>query len=155
MTTEAKTGESRPAAVYRLFAADGTLLYIGSAFDPGGRCVQHQEKAWWGSVTTRNDEWHPSRGSAYAAEMKAIASERPLHNEMGSADYRETCAKRAQTDARIVARNRAGSAAACGAPRAVVVAIRDGLIESWAAWKAAGRPDPAELGAGKPQPAVE
>jgi predicted GIY-YIG superfamily endonuclease len=78
----------RPAAVYRLFTEDGTLLYIGSAYDPDHRCASHRKKVWWPQVARRTEEWHPSRGAAYSAEMAAIASEGAVHNEMGTPSYR-------------------------------------------------------------------
>ncbi|MFI8119116.1 hypothetical protein ACIF8Q_07370 [Streptomyces albidoflavus] len=78
----------RPAAVYRLFAADGTLLYIGSSYDPDHRCKSHRRKPWWPEVHHRTEEWHPRRGAAYRAEMEAIAKERAKYNEMGSPSYR-------------------------------------------------------------------
>lgn len=68
-----ETQPSRRAAVYRLFAADGALLYIGSAFDPEERCKAHAGTPWWSTVTRRTEEWHPTRGRAYSAEMGAIA----------------------------------------------------------------------------------
>jgi len=72
------------AAVYRLRDADGYLLYIGSAYDPDHRCKAHRDKPWWPDVASRTDEWHESRGYAYAAELDAILAEEPLHNRAGS-----------------------------------------------------------------------
>ncbi|MEU5596634.1 GIY-YIG nuclease family protein [Streptomyces sp. NPDC020298] len=77
-----------PAAVYRLWDADGNLLYIGSAFNPDHRCKSHQKKPWWSEVARRTEEWHPSRGAAYAEELKAIAVERSKYNDMGTPGYR-------------------------------------------------------------------
>jgi predicted GIY-YIG superfamily endonuclease len=76
-----------PAAVYRLWDADGKLLYIGSAHDPEGRCKEHQKKPWWPEVASRTEEWHSNRGTAYIHEMKAIRAERPKHNVMGAPGY--------------------------------------------------------------------
>lgn len=80
--------DRRRAAVYRLFAADGTLLYIGSAYDPDHRCKSHRKASWWPKVARRTEEWHPSRGHAYNAEMAAIATEGPACNAMGTPEYR-------------------------------------------------------------------
>ncbi|MFJ6014513.1 hypothetical protein [Streptomyces sp. NPDC092952] len=74
----------RPAAVYRLRDADGNLLYIGSAYDPGHRCRAHRSESWWPDVASRTDEWHESRGYAYAAELDAIVAEEPQRNRAGS-----------------------------------------------------------------------
>ncbi|MGW7435686.1 hypothetical protein [Streptomyces sp. NPDC054849] len=77
-----------PAAVYRLWDEAGQLLYIGSAYEPEHRCKRHHTKPWWGEVARRTEEWFPNRGTAYVAEMKAIAAERAKYNEMGTPGYR-------------------------------------------------------------------
>jgi len=77
----------RKAAVYRLYADDGALLYIGSAYDPEERCKAHQGAKWWPKVARRTVEWLPHRGRAYAEEMKAIATEGARHNAMGAPGY--------------------------------------------------------------------
>jgi predicted GIY-YIG superfamily endonuclease len=77
-----------PAAVYRLWDAEGNLLYIGSAFDPEERCKSHRQKPWWSEVARRTEQWFSARGTAYAEEMKAIRAERPKHNQMGTPGYR-------------------------------------------------------------------
>lgn len=74
---------SKPAAVYRLYGADGTLLYIGAAKDPEKRWKIHaRERRWWDVVTHKTVEWHPSLDDAFAAESAAIAAENPLYNIM-------------------------------------------------------------------------
>lgn len=84
-TTKAATG--RRAAVYRLYDAAGTLLYIGSAYDPDERCKAHRSRPWWTQVARRTEEWHPHRGKAYVEELKAIAVEGAKHNRMGAPGY--------------------------------------------------------------------
>lgn len=76
-----------PAAVYRLWDAEGNLLYIGSAYDPEHRCKEHRKKPWWPEVASRTEQWFSARGTAYAEEMKAIRTERPKHNQMGTTGY--------------------------------------------------------------------
>lgn len=76
------SNESRPAAVYRLYDADGALLYIGSAYDPAQRSKKHREKPWWALVARREDEWHPSREAAYVAETEAIKEKMPPGNKI-------------------------------------------------------------------------
>jgi hypothetical protein len=122
---------SRRAAVYRLHDATGTLLYIGSAYDPERRCERHEGLPWWPQVAQRTEEWHPSRGHAYSAEMQAIADEHPRHNVMGTPEYREECRRAARQDPARRARIAAGSAAANGAPREIVDAILRGEIKSY------------------------
>lgn len=107
--------EPRQAAVYRLYAANDTLLYIGSAYDPDHRCKAHRSKQWWPQVARREDEWHYGRRAAYLAEMRALGSEGPQHNDFGTPGYATP-----QTDA--VAR------------RAESMRVR-GAVQS-AAWKA-------------------
>ncbi|MFE2712260.1 GIY-YIG nuclease family protein [Streptomyces mirabilis] len=77
-----------PAAVYRLWDADGNLLYIGSAYDPDQRCKEHRKKPWWPEVARRTEEWCSNRGSAYKVELEAIAVERSKYNAMGTPSYR-------------------------------------------------------------------
>lgn len=79
---------SRRAAVYRLYDAEGTLLYIGSAYDPDERCKGHQGKPWWVKVARRTEEWFGHRNAAYREELKAIRAESPRYNQMGTPSYR-------------------------------------------------------------------
>lgn len=76
-----------PAAVYRLWDAGESLLYIGSAYEPEQRCREHRKQPWWAEVARRTEEWHSNRGTAYIEEMKAIAAESPRHNTMGTVGY--------------------------------------------------------------------
>ena len=73
---------TRPAAVYRLYDDAGTLLYIGSAYDPAKRSRAHRDKPWWPLVVRREDEWHPSREAAYVAETESIREGLPLGNKI-------------------------------------------------------------------------
>jgi predicted GIY-YIG superfamily endonuclease len=90
---------ARKAAVYRLYAADGTLLYIGSSYDPDARCEVHQRKPWWPQVARRTEEWHPNRGRAYWEETAAINTEAPKHNHMGTPAYSAEASRRQQAAA--------------------------------------------------------
>ncbi|MGA5604025.1 GIY-YIG nuclease family protein [Streptomyces griseoincarnatus] len=85
--TVPKTTTPRRAAVYRLYDAQDTLLYIGSAYDPEKRCRTHRAKPWWPEVARREDQWVASRRKAYVEEMKAIAVEGAKHNQMGTPTY--------------------------------------------------------------------
>jgi predicted GIY-YIG superfamily endonuclease len=78
----------RRAAVYRLWDAEGTLLYIGSAYDPDHRCKEHSKKPWWPEVARRTEEWFAHRGTAYREELKAIRAEKSKYNRMGAPSYR-------------------------------------------------------------------
>ncbi|MGW3971154.1 hypothetical protein ACWEFD_17880 [Streptomyces ardesiacus] len=131
MSVAKESTEPRRAAVYRLWSADGVLLYVGSSYDPEERCARHRAAPWWPLVARRTDDWRPSRAHAYHAESAAIVDERPAHNVMGSAAYQEECRRRARQDPAQQARIRAGSAAANGAPRKMVDAILRGDLQSW------------------------
>lgn len=71
-----------PTALYRLYAADGSLLYVGITRHLPHRMYQHsREKRWWPEVARKTVEWHPARAMARAAETCAIRAENPRHNE--------------------------------------------------------------------------
>lgn len=76
--------DSSPTTLYRLYNADGGLLYVGIAGNPGRRFEQHrQDKPWWGSVANIRLEHFPTRDAASEAELKAIRTEHPQHNIVG------------------------------------------------------------------------
>lgn len=67
--------------LYRFYAADGSLLYIGITRDPARRFAKHShEKPWWETVARIDMEQHPTRGALQVAERLAINAEKPLHN---------------------------------------------------------------------------
>ena len=68
-------------AVYRLFDASGTLLYIGSSNNPRVRCYEHAStKRWWPEVASRTEAWFETRVEALAEEKRAIGVEQPQYN---------------------------------------------------------------------------
>lgn len=70
-------------ALYRLYDADGVLLYVGIAKDPEQRWQGHAYSAnspWWPLVARKTVTWFPSREVADLAETEAIKDERPIHN---------------------------------------------------------------------------
>lgn len=75
------------STVYRLFAVDGTLLYIGISDRPDFRLDDHrQQKDWWRHVKRVTLTEYPTRALAEAAEAAAIQAERPLHNVVHNQD---------------------------------------------------------------------
>ncbi|MFI2761350.1 type II toxin-antitoxin system prevent-host-death family antitoxin [Streptomyces echinatus] len=73
--------DNHRTALYRLYDADGTLLYIGISHDPNARFEQHAKlKDWWPLVAQREVEWFDDRPTAATAEAEAIRSEDPEHN---------------------------------------------------------------------------
>jgi predicted GIY-YIG superfamily endonuclease len=68
-------------ALYRLYAADGTLLYIGVTGKLLVRFGHHRhEKRWWPQVAGMRIAWYPDKAEAEEAERAAICSEDPVHN---------------------------------------------------------------------------
>lgn len=67
--------------LYRFFAADDTLLYVGLTINPGRRMEKHiGTKAWWRDVALITMEQHVDHASLRTAERTAIRTEAPLHN---------------------------------------------------------------------------
>ena len=75
----------RRTALYRCFAADGALLYVGAAYNPDVRFKVHASiSPWWSLVERTTVEWLPSRPEAEDAELAAIGAEQPRYNRAGS-----------------------------------------------------------------------
>lgn len=69
------------AYVYRLFDADGALLYIGLTNNIDNRLVHHKcDKPWFSSISCYTLERFPNRGIARFAECIAIRDEGPIFN---------------------------------------------------------------------------
>src|SRR5262249_22651154 len=62
----------RPAYLYRHFAADETLLYIGVTFDVTSRRYAHKQSAWHTLIARVELQLFPTRQAALAAELRAI-----------------------------------------------------------------------------------
>jgi predicted GIY-YIG superfamily endonuclease len=76
--------DSTPTTLYRLADAQGVLLYVGIAGNPGRRFEQHKkDKLWWGDVAAITLEHFQTREEAAAAELAAIRSEHPRYNIVG------------------------------------------------------------------------
>jgi predicted GIY-YIG superfamily endonuclease len=68
--------------LYRLFAADGSLLYVGITGKVHDRFYRHSlDKSWWPEVERRTVRCYPSLGEAAAAEEAVIAARRPRYNK--------------------------------------------------------------------------
>jgi predicted GIY-YIG superfamily endonuclease len=67
--------------VYRLYDADGRLLYVGIAYDFDVRFKQHAyHKDWWPLVARKDIIWFDNRIDALHDEARAIANEGPIYN---------------------------------------------------------------------------
>lgn len=78
-------------AVYRFFASDGWLLYVGMTVDPTMRFAFHEQNApWWRQADPDRTTitWFDSRPEAAVAETNAIRDENPEWNIAGRRGYR-------------------------------------------------------------------
>jgi predicted GIY-YIG superfamily endonuclease len=67
--------------LYRFFAADERLLYIGMTRNPGRRLEKHSgDKSWWSDVARIDMEHYPTVAALRDAERQAIRAEHPTHN---------------------------------------------------------------------------
>jgi predicted GIY-YIG superfamily endonuclease len=67
--------------VYRLFDAEGALIYIGMSDDVARRVHDHALRKPWGSTIARCEKsLYPTRQEAARAECSAIYSEQPFFN---------------------------------------------------------------------------
>ena len=75
--------EDDAAALYRLYDAEGALLYIGVTDAPAERMVRHAKtQPWWHTVARKTMVWYPARADADEAETEAIQSEHPKYNKL-------------------------------------------------------------------------
>jgi predicted GIY-YIG superfamily endonuclease len=73
--------ENRPHALYRLFAHDDALLYVGITCDVGSRWKRHSDdKPWWSELSRTTVQHYPNRSTALEAERTAIQNEHPKYN---------------------------------------------------------------------------
>src|SRR5437762_2873721 len=71
--------------VYRLYDAEGRLLYVGITETLRTRLLQHaKDKAWWPTVAYRRIACHAGRAAAEREERQAILCESPVYNVVGS-----------------------------------------------------------------------
>jgi predicted GIY-YIG superfamily endonuclease len=70
-------------SLYRHYAADGTLLYVGMANSALRRLDGHRAKSSWLNDIVRVEiEWFETRADAHAAERAAVNTESPKHNRI-------------------------------------------------------------------------
>jgi hypothetical protein len=80
-----------PHTVYRMYAADGELLYIGCTHNPTIRMQRHP--VWLLARTASiTFEWHPDRDTGRAAETRAIHTENPALNRRSHPHWKERTA---------------------------------------------------------------
>lgn len=68
-------------ALYRQYADDNSLLYVGISLNAQNRLSQHYKgSAWFTEVTDVKIEWFDTREEALKAEVDAIRAEKPKCN---------------------------------------------------------------------------
>lgn len=72
-----------PCAIYRCYAEDDRLLYVGISTDPLRRAAQHYNSTWLPYCVKITLEWHKNRYVAGNAELLAIKNEKPEYNVVG------------------------------------------------------------------------
>lgn len=76
-----QVAESEETQLYRHFAADGELLYIGISLSTIARLAQHAEHSHWFKRISRVEiQAYPNRRAAMEAEKDAISREQPTFN---------------------------------------------------------------------------
>lgn len=80
-----QAGGTDETAVYRLYDADGRLLYVGMGRNPMGRWASHADQhAWWTDVARFEVTWYPTRREAAAEERRALREDDTVHNIHGT-----------------------------------------------------------------------
>lgn len=69
--------------VYRLFADDGSCLYVGATNNVQTRVAHHRRRTWGAQIATIEVTEHPDRESAEFAESDEIRRRQPTHNVRG------------------------------------------------------------------------
>jgi hypothetical protein len=76
-----------PTSLYKYFAKDGSLLYIGVSLSAIIRLNQHRwQSSWCDEVRTIKIFKYPSRKLALAAEKAAIIKYKPPYNQQNHPD---------------------------------------------------------------------
>ena len=77
--------------MYRLYNAEGDLLYLGISYSALARIAQHSKsQAWWAAVVRIEVESFTmvSRRTMETAEREAIIREQPLYNKHHAGSHR-------------------------------------------------------------------
>ena len=76
--------------LYRHFAADETLLYVGISFRKLQRLSEHRKlSSWFHDIAKITFESMPDRETALASERTAVQTENPVHNVQLRAKIKE------------------------------------------------------------------
>lgn len=87
------TSRQDGTVLYRLYAADGTLLYVGITDRLIQRFADHRHHSrWWPEVAGKAVTRYAARAEAEGAERAAIRDEDPVHNILGTPRHGEAIA---------------------------------------------------------------
>jgi predicted GIY-YIG superfamily endonuclease len=79
--SECDEANGRQTHLYRHYAEDGTLLYVGISVNAFKRLIDHKmHSAWFAQIETVKIKRYPTRMAAIQAETEAIQNEKPLYN---------------------------------------------------------------------------
>jgi predicted GIY-YIG superfamily endonuclease len=118
-------------ALYRFYAADGALLYIGITVNPKARDYQHAAKSpWWPESARKDICWYETWPAAELAERAAIRAERPRYNIAGNAPLPVPPAKPRRTKAGMTPATRARLRAAAETVRRARADLLDAMVEA-------------------------
>lgn len=79
--------DNAPCALYRHFASDGRLLYVGISVTLMSRIAGHRDNsAWFTDIVRIELQWFDTRSAALEAERLAIQTEKPIHNVVYNAN---------------------------------------------------------------------
>lgn len=106
-------GQQGRTALYRLFDAEGVLLYAGIAAFPEARWREHAGiKPWWHLVADKTVDWFETRIEALLEEARVTREEGPKYDQSFRIGKGSSLPKREYDDADDVARVRAHVTAA-------------------------------------------
>lgn len=79
-----------PHTVYRAYAEDGSLVYVGMCRDLDSRISNHRCTSWWwdGEVYRVTYQIHPDWDEAHRVEVAAIKEGQPTRNDRHNPEYR-------------------------------------------------------------------
>lgn len=118
-------------ALYRFYADDGELLYIGITVNPKARDYQHAAKShWWTEAARKEICWYETWPAAELAERAAIRAERPRYNIAGNTPLPSPPGKTRRPKAGMTAATRSRLRAAAEAAKRARDDLLDAMVEA-------------------------
>lgn len=119
------------AAIYRCFAADDTLLYVGQSINSANRLSQHKARSVWWDQVVRIEIEAIAASDLNVAELRAIVNESPVHNVIRTGSSRGKHVRRPSNTYTGDSPHKRLAAAALGQPVTEWIAIRRADGRSW------------------------